>query len=204
MKYEDKLKKYPTPADYLSKGDGFYIISSDDDYMRAYAPDHPLSSESGILIVARHFFSVSLGRWLKPGEKVHYKDGNRENINPDNLEIVTDADLGRMRANKVLKFCELPSCKQPFEVIPSHADLRRCCCEAHSGLRRRKFNPSKEELEHMVWQMPLLKLAQIYGVSDVAVGKRCRKMDIRLPGVGYWQKIESIEREQEVKNLTQS
>ena len=39
-----------------------------------------------------------------------------------------------------------------------------------------------------VWDQPLVKLAQKYGISDVRVGKVCRKLRIPLPGRGYWAK----------------
>jgi hypothetical protein len=32
------------------------------------------------------------------------------------------------------------------------------------------------------------ELAREYGVSDVAMGKTCRKLHIPVPGTGYWNK----------------
>jgi phage gp16-like protein len=48
----------------------------------------------------------------------------------------------------------------------------------------------RNELYEKVWQLPLRKLAAEYGVSDVALGKVCRKLQIPLPGSGHWTKIE--------------
>jgi hypothetical protein len=45
---------------------------------------------------------------------------------------------------------------------------------------------TREELFEKVWTTPLLKLAEEIGVSDVALGKACRKANIPLPGRGYW------------------
>jgi hypothetical protein len=39
-----------------------------------------------------------------------------------------------------------------------------------------------------VWNEPMLKVAKRYGVSDVALAKTCRKLNVPLPGVGYWTK----------------
>ena len=39
-----------------------------------------------------------------------------------------------------------------------------------------------------VWEQPLVKLAKKYGVSDVRLGKVCRKLKIPHPGRGYWAK----------------
>jgi len=47
------------------------------------------------------------------------------------------------------------------------------------------------ELYQLVWSEPLRKLAKRFGISDVAVAKRCRKANIPLPGKGYWAKKEA-------------
>jgi hypothetical protein len=45
---------------------------------------------------------------------------------------------------------------------------------------------NREELYTEVWEQPLVKLATKYGISNVALGKVCRKLQIPLPGRGYW------------------
>lgn len=45
---------------------------------------------------------------------------------------------------------------------------------------------SREKLYEEVWSDPVTKVAQRYGVSDVAIAKVCRKMTIPVPGRGYW------------------
>jgi hypothetical protein len=45
---------------------------------------------------------------------------------------------------------------------------------------------SRCKLFDQVWKQPLRKLAQRYGISDVALGKACRRMQIPLPGPGHW------------------
>jgi len=49
-----------------------------------------------------------------------------------------------------------------------------------------RFN--REKLYEQVWSQPIWKLAPEYGVSDVALAKTCRKLQIPLPGKGYWAK----------------
>src|SRR5262245_57219165 len=48
---------------------------------------------------------------------------------------------------------------------------------------------SREDLYKLVWSHPITKLADRFGVSDVAIAKACRKHDIPLPGLGYWAKV---------------
>jgi hypothetical protein len=49
---------------------------------------------------------------------------------------------------------------------------------------------NREELYAEVWEQPLMKVAPKYGISNVALGKVCRKLQIPLPGRGYWVKKE--------------
>lgn len=54
---------------------------------------------------------------------------------------------------------------------------------------RSKINwPSDEDLHRMVWEKPRTKLAKELGVSNVAIGKRCRTRGIDQPPRGYWSK----------------
>lgn len=48
----------------------------------------------------------------------------------------------------------------------------------------------REQLYLEIWETPLIKLAVKYGISAVALGKVCRKLQILLPGRGYWTKKE--------------
>ena len=54
--------------------------------------------------------------------------------------------------------------------------------------RPRKFEVSKEELSRLVWEMPTTKVAEMYGVSDNAIAKRCKILGIEQPPRGYWKR----------------
>lgn len=45
---------------------------------------------------------------------------------------------------------------------------------------------SREQLYEKVWLEPLRAVAKRYGVSDVALGKHCRRLGVPTSGVGYW------------------
>jgi len=49
-----------------------------------------------------------------------------------------------------------------------------------------KFQWNRESLYEEVWQSPVSKVAEKYGISDVAIAKVCRKLKIPVPGRGYW------------------
>src|SRR5579859_2182723 len=48
---------------------------------------------------------------------------------------------------------------------------------------------SREDLFQMVWSRPVLAIAKEIGISDVALGKACRKASIPLPGRGHWASV---------------
>ena len=51
-----------------------------------------------------------------------------------------------------------------------------------------KFTGTKEDLEKLVWKMPLKKISEKYGLSGGSISKICRKWKIKKPLRGYWQK----------------
>lgn len=48
--------------------------------------------------------------------------------------------------------------------------------------------PSSKELTRMVWDIPCSRLAIQLGVTDKAITKHCRKLNIDTPPRGYWAK----------------
>lgn len=50
----------------------------------------------------------------------------------------------------------------------------------------------REELDAQVWSEPMVRLAERYGVSDVAPAKVCRKLEIPVPPRGYWRRIQTV------------
>ena len=48
----------------------------------------------------------------------------------------------------------------------------------------------RNDLCNLVWSKPVTKIAQDYDVSDSAIIKICKKMEIPKPGRGYWVKVE--------------
>lgn len=50
---------------------------------------------------------------------------------------------------------------------------------------------TREKLYEEVWKTPGRQLAERCGVSDVALAKICRKMNVPRPYRGYWRRVES-------------
>lgn len=54
--------------------------------------------------------------------------------------------------------------------------------------------PSREELFELVWSEPATKVASRLGISDVALGKLCSKLQVPKPSRGYWARVEAGQR----------
>jgi hypothetical protein len=54
----------------------------------------------------------------------------------------------------------------------------------------RKFEISKDELEKLVHTMPFTKIGEMFNVSDNAIRKRCKTLEIEIPKfkTGHWLK----------------
>ena len=50
---------------------------------------------------------------------------------------------------------------------------------------------TRKELYDLVWSMPVLKVAESFGLSDVGLAKICERHRVPVPPRGYWAKKES-------------
>jgi hypothetical protein len=50
---------------------------------------------------------------------------------------------------------------------------------------------SREDLYELAWSKPMSELAKDFGISDVALAKRCKRLGIPVPGRGYWARIDA-------------
>ena len=53
-----------------------------------------------------------------------------------------------------------------------------------------KVTLTRKELYDLVWSEPLSRLAKKYKISDNGLRKICRRMNIPIPAMGHWQKVQ--------------
>ena len=53
---------------------------------------------------------------------------------------------------------------------------------------RRSSRYDREELYKQVWSVQMRELAPAYGVSESGLRKACTRLQIPMPGLGYWAK----------------
>ncbi|HWZ88996.1 MAG TPA: hypothetical protein VNW92_09100 [Polyangiaceae bacterium] len=54
---------------------------------------------------------------------------------------------------------------------------------------RERITLTRDGLYHQVWKTPMSRLAAEFGISDVALAKICKKLDVPIPGRGYWARV---------------
>lgn len=54
---------------------------------------------------------------------------------------------------------------------------------------RNPLTLSRQELYDLVWSKPVTEVAKELGLSDVAVAKRCRQVQVPVPPRGYWARV---------------
>jgi len=71
-------------------------------------------------------------------------------------------------------------CKDCGEKI--HKQSKKCfkCSSISKGINQRKFEVSKEELTQLINQYPMTTIGKMFNVSDNAVRKRCKTLEIDL------------------------
>lgn len=56
-------------------------------------------------------------------------------------------------------------------------------------MNRNPLTLSRQELYELVWSKPVTEVAREMGLSDVAVAKRCRQVQVPVPPRGYWARV---------------
>jgi len=160
---------------------------------------HPLARKDGMVMLSRHLMSLLLGRWLHPGEIVIYRDGNPQNLSNENLELTTLSKLAHRFQGK-LAILHCPYCGLPFKVPPSQKNRHVYHNDSCRRLASRKFEIDPKELSQLVWEIPTIQIARLYGVSEKALEKRCRALGISKPPRGYWTRpeLERVSQEEQI------
>lgn len=179
-------------------------------YILVYIPNHPRAITSGSFTgyVYEHIVVAEeiLGRPLFEGDVVHHLDFNRSNNSPDNLlilsgpmhsklhkwlekHIITPSPEHQSRIDLGCVRCKV--CEKPIDY-----NFIYCSLECRLGDQMKYEHPTKEVLQELVWQYPTTYIANELNVSDKAIEKLCKKLDVQKPPRGYWtkQKTRDIDR----------
>jgi hypothetical protein len=153
---------------------------------------HPLADNRGKFYLHRYLASIKIGRWLDTKEHVDHINGIKTDNRSENLQILSTSEHGRKTMSDRLggfkptltKICL--NCSLTYETLDVD---QMYCCKTCAALARRKFKVDDVYLHKLVWQIPTTKVAEIFGVSDVAIHKRLKRSGFSKPPRGYWAKL---------------
>lgn len=81
------------------------------------------------------------------------------------------------------------SCSCGNEILKGSLNCRKCSSEIKSGNKFSESGLTKDSLQKLVDEIPIVKIAEMFNVSDGAIIKWCKKLDVKRRGRGYWEKI---------------
>lgn len=180
-------------------------------YKYIYDPKHKLANKSGKVYEHIYVMVQHLGRNLTENECIHHINRDRSDNRIENLLLLSNEEHGLLHwlekeyipvgSIKTLQDLYVnqhflyedrvcTSCNTVFNTLK--ISDQQFCSKICGAFARRKIaiNPEidKDYLNQLVWEMPTIQVAKLLNVSDVAVGKWCKKLGIPKPPRGYWAK----------------
>lgn len=142
----------------------------------------------------------NVGEWQGQSLVLHldHENGDRTDCRLENLRWLcpnchsqTPTYCGKARKRKV-HIC--PKCEKPYKGYGRQcrkcADSNREIYVDNAGRSRVNW-PSREDLQKLVWQVPLTQVAAQLQCTDSSVRKRCLAQAIPLPPHGYWHRLKA-------------
>ena len=115
---------------------------SQGEYVFVIDPEHPMSDSRGRILEHRWIMAKILGRPLKANEVVHYKNGNKRDNRPENLELhtVSSHHSAHFGPPEVTKF-KCPVCNAVFSrrTRQLHGRTTQYCSRACGAKSPRKY-----------------------------------------------------------------
>lgn len=102
-------------------------------------------------------------------------------------EVNKDSKVGGNPNSKVeaMEENEVPVKQQGAEVVDTPQDNQL----SYRTVDGKQNIYNREKLYEEVWAKPVVDVAAQYGVSDVAIHKICKSLNVPVPPRGYWSKI---------------
>lgn len=106
---------------------------------------------------------------------------------PANEEVLKSESVVMPKVPNI-KTCKMCSAEFSHDVKTDEGKGKYFCSDECYRKSMVKFDISPDELKELIWKYPASTVASMYGVSDKAIEKRCKKFNIEKPPRGYWTK----------------
>ena len=110
-----------------------------------------------------------------------------------NCHSQSETFAGRNARKHSIKYCKCGKLLSRYNKTGKCIKCFDYSALANSRNFEKKFEVSKEELESLVKEKPMTEIGKMFGVSDNAVKKRCRRLEINMkPMRGHWAKANKL------------
>lgn len=152
-------------------------------YIEVRKKDHHRTRKNGYVFEHILVAENKLGRKICVNEHVHHKDGNKQNNNPDNLEVLSHGEHTKItmfnrRTGKYLncKHCGIVYYRKPYQAKKSNYCSLSCNAKGNNiGQMRTKYIPFHSVLELVKEGRNLKEIAFHFKVSESTIRKALKK-----------------------------
>ena len=175
-----------------------------DQYLRSLGePFHRTLKRAGLVNLRIHDLRRTVGSWLaQDGQSLHLIGDVLNHRDPKTtagyayFQTKQRRDALTGHGNRVLALTPhhlrrptAPTALSANMLLSAGDNTPVLATENTAAHHRHYFK--REDLYRLVWTSPVSEIAARLGVSDVALGKLCRRAAIPIPGRGYWQRTEA-------------
>lgn len=150
---------------------------------------HVIAHLEDVVMTIRHLISKKLERCIRPGEIVFIVVSHPQNAGAKNLQVKPPIELVcSTHGYLTVRYC--PFCGVPLKISRSHKKRYVFDNKTCQRVISRKFEIDPEELRELLWEIPTIEIANLYGISNKAIEKRCRAFGFPKPLQGYWSDLQ--------------
>ncbi len=129
--------------------------------------------------------------------ELHHIDGNRNNWTLNNLQILCPnchaqtsnyCSKNRNVARDTTRPQKQTKWKNHCKQCGKPAANIYCSLTCNFIDKRRVKWPTQEELQKLIWEIPIIEIAKRFKVTNNSVNKWCKSYNIQKPPFGYWQR----------------